>query len=105
MTVNLTPGQFVNNKLTVNYGIRKRAIFTIINENFPGLNRLGTINLVTVLIQTFNTDGTIATQNVYTPIISVGNPDVQIVPSTDSTLQGQRLSQDNMQGVLVTLVE
>lgn len=105
MNITLDPAQFVNNKLTVNYGIRKKAIFTIIDEDFPGLTTIGTINVVTALIQQLATDGSIKTQNIYTPIISIGNLEIQVVPISDRTIMGQRLSKDNMQACTVTLVE
>lgn len=104
MNITLDRTQFVNNKLVVNYGLRKKATFTLIEESFPGLSQIGEINLVTVLIEQLDVDGTPISKDISTPIIAVGDSRVQVT-TTDATLRGKQLTPDNMNYCVVTLVE
>lgn len=104
MQITPTPDMFTGNKLVIYYGNNKRATLTILNEQFPGMNMVGIINKITVFVEQLNTQGTVLSSKIYSPIIGIGNTDVQVT-TTDSTQRGKQLTQDNMTTTVVNLVE
>jgi hypothetical protein len=94
---------FVNNKCTVTYGNRE-ALFTIIDEEFFGNNRLGRINRITVLVRKFAATGKETAARLCTTVIGVGDGTVG-VRSNDPDLRGKLLTKDNMEQCEIILSE
>ena len=44
---------FKNDKYSLTFGDDKEAIFTIVDEEFPGNNQFGRINCITILIRDY----------------------------------------------------
>jgi hypothetical protein len=103
MEVILRPEMFVNNRYTVTYGNRE-ALFTIIDEEFFGNNRLGRINRITVLVREFTTAGKEADAVLCTTIIGLADGIVG-VRSDNPSLKGKLLTHENMEQCVVELYE
>jgi hypothetical protein len=104
MELVLYKDEFVNNKLLVSYGGNMEALFTIVDEEFAGNNRLGRINVVTCLVRKVNADGLDGDASLCTSVIGLGDGIVG-VRSDDSSLRGKLLTQDNMENCVVELYE
>jgi hypothetical protein len=102
----LTPtlDKFIGNKLVVYYGNNKRATFTILDEQFSGMNMVGIIDKITVFVEQLDTQGAVVSSNIYSPIIGIGNNEVQVTTS-DSSQRGKQLTKNNMATTVVNLVE
>jgi hypothetical protein len=96
--------QFVNNKLTLKYGGNKEALFTIVDEEFPGMNHIGRVNLVTIAVRTVNADGSTGEASLQTSVIGIGNRVVGVMSSLPQ-LRGKRLNWENMHQCVVRLYE
>jgi hypothetical protein len=94
---------FVNNRYEVNYK-RRTALFTLIDEEYKGLNRLGKVDRVTVLVTIKNSAGAAADIILGTTVIGLGDSVVS-VSSEDRTLWGKLLTQHNMDKCVVELYE
>jgi hypothetical protein len=94
---------FVNSRCTVAYGNRE-ALFTIIDEEFSGNNRLGRINRITVLVRDFDTAGKEAGAVLCTTIIGLADGIVG-VRSGNPALKGKLLTHDNMEQCVIMLYE
>jgi hypothetical protein len=103
MEVVLNEGLFTNDEYTVRYGNRK-ATFTIIDEEFPGNNRLGRINRVNCLVREYNEYGAEVSGTIGMPVIGMGNMLVG-VRSDNPDLRGKLLCRDNMDQCVVILYE
>ena len=99
----LEQGNFVNNKFTFSYGNRE-ALFTIIDEEFAGHNRLGRINRITILVRRYTTTGDEIGAQLCTTVIGLGDGTVG-VKSDEPDLRGKLLSKDNMGMCTVILYE
>jgi hypothetical protein len=104
MILSLNTGMFTNGKYVVSYGTNQRATFTIINEQIPGMNTIGTINIVSVYLQKFDSNGKLLADLYKTPIIGLGDGVLNITTS-DATQNGLKLSKDNLASCSITLVE
>ena len=99
MKLTLTDDMFTNNVYTVYYGDRE-AVFTIVDEEFKGNNRLGRINRVLIAIHDLKTrEGWSGPA-----IIGMGDGRAGIYP-IDPLLKGQVFNKDNMNRCVVDLVE
>jgi hypothetical protein len=103
MEIILRKSMFVNDTYSVQYGNRE-ALFTIIDEEFAGLNNLGRINMITVLVRIFNTKGEEVLATLCTTVIGLGDGTVG-VKSEIPALRGKLLTQDNMEQCVVELYE
>jgi hypothetical protein len=103
MELILSLEMFVNNRYTITYGNRE-ALFTIIDEEFFGNNRLGRINRVTVLVRRFDTAGAETDAALCTTVIGIGDGVVG-VRSDNPALRGKLLTKDNMDRCVVELYE
>jgi hypothetical protein len=93
----LKPEDFKNNKFIHYYGDRA-AMFTIIDEEFKGHNRLGKINRITVLA------GKSGEAQFCTTVIGMGDGVIGI--RTDNPeLRGKLLNKDNMEQCVILLYE
>jgi len=100
----LNQDDFVNNKYALAYGNRE-ALFTIVDEEFLGNNRLGRINRITVLVRKYATTGQeTGTAQFCTTVIGIGDGVVG-VKSDNADLRGKLLSKDNMDQCTVILYE
>lgn len=104
MQITPTLDMFTGNKLVVHYGNNKRATLTILNEEFSGMNMVSTIDRITVFVEQLDTQGNVLSSKIYSPIIGVGNGDVQVTTS-DAAQRGKQLKQSNMTTTVVNLVE
>jgi len=103
MNIVLTPDKFTNNKLTVQYGDRE-ALFTIIDEEFEGINRLGRVNRIVILVRKFANTGQVSDAKMCTPIIGMGDGIIGIT-SDNASVRGQVLCKDNMEECVIHLYE
>ena len=94
---------FTNNKYTVVYGSRE-ALFTLIDEEFAGNNRLGRINRITVLVRKRDRTGKELWTRFATTVIGIGNG-IAGVMSEQPELRGKLLNKDNMEQCTVVLYE
>jgi hypothetical protein len=104
MEIVLREDMFQNNKLYVSYGANRQALFTIIDEEFAGNNRLGRINRVTCLARETAPDGTPAAGTLGCLVIGIGDGVVG-VRSEDRSLWGKALTRENMDKCVVELSE
>ena len=103
MEIQLTPDLFVNNKYVVVYGSRE-AMFTLIDEEFAGHNRLGRINRITVLVRKWDKAGKELWTRFCTTVIGLGDGIVGVRSDT-LELRGKLLNKDNMEQCTVILYE
>jgi hypothetical protein len=103
MEIILSKGMFVNNEYLVRYGNRE-ALFTIIDEEFAGLNNLARINRITALVRIFDTKGEEVSVTLCTTVIGLGDGIVGVKTETPA-LRGKLLTQDNMEQCVVELYE
>jgi hypothetical protein len=103
MEVQLTPDLFVNNKYAVVYGSRE-ALFTIIDEEFAGHNRLGRINRITTLVRKRDQAGKEEWARFCTTVIGISDGTVGVM-SGQPELRGKLLNKDNMEQCVVVLYE
>lgn len=92
---------FTNNRCTVTYGNRE-ALFTIIDEEFFGNNRLGRINRITALVRRFDTAGGEAGAVLCTTVIGLADGAVG-VRSDNPALRGKLLTHENMEQCVIVL--
>lgn len=104
MELTLTPDMFVNNKYVQAYGARQEATFTIIDEEFKGINLLGRVNRLLCLVKKYNTDGSIASASLSTTVIGIGDGKVGVM-CADPALRGKLMTKDNMELCVVKLYE
>jgi hypothetical protein len=103
MTLTLTKGMFVNNRYEVFYKNRT-ALFTVVDEEYKGLNHLGKVDRITVLVTVRNSDGTVKDIILGTTVIGLGDGVVSI-RSEDTALWGKLFTQHNMDKCVVELYE
>lgn len=103
MEIHLTQDMFVNNRCTVVYGSRE-AVFTIIDEEFAGHNRLGRINRITVLVRKRDKTGKEVWTRFCTTVIGLGDGIVGIM-CEQPELRGRLLNKDNMEQCVIVLYE
>jgi len=99
MELVLRNADFVNDKLLVRYGSNKEALFTIVNETFPGNNNLGRVNRITCLVRDNAGDASLCTT-----IVGMGDGIVGVRSSLPE-LRGKPMTQDNMENCVVELYE
>jgi hypothetical protein len=103
MRLVLREDMFINNRLVVRYS-DKEAVFTIIDEEFAGLNRLGRINRITCLVYRLGQDGRLEEPSLCTTVIGMGDSIVG-VRTDEPQLRGELLTHENMDRCVVELYE
>jgi hypothetical protein len=103
MVVFLKPGLFVNNKYAVR-GRNREALFTVVDEEFAGHNRLGRINVITVAVRDIDGMGNARDAYICTPVIGLGDGVIG-VRSDNPLLRGKRLNKDNMEECLIEVAD
>lgn len=103
MEVILTEDMFINNKCMISYGSRE-ALFTIIDEEFFGNNRLGRINRITIMINEQGSTGKEASACLCTTVIGLGDG-LAGVRSDVPELRGKLLTRENMSQCVIELYE
>jgi hypothetical protein len=93
----------VNNKFAFSYGNRE-ALFTIVDEEFSGHNRLGRINRITILVKKFSPTGKETGTELCTTVIGLGDG-VAGIKSDNPLLRSKLLNKDNMEQCVVELYE
>jgi hypothetical protein len=104
MEIALRESMFENNTYSVSYGTDKQAVFTIIDEEFKGNNRLGRINRMTCLVRTFSPDGSVSSGVMGSLVVGLGDQLVG-VRSENTELRGKLLTHDVMDQCVVELYE
>jgi hypothetical protein len=97
MTITLKPEMFKNNKFSCFYG-DKEALFTIVDEEFEGNNKLGKINRIVILVR----DVSGSDVKMCTTIIGMGDGVVGI-RSGNPAVRGKVLNKDNMEDCVIEL--
>jgi hypothetical protein len=103
MEIILKPDLFQNGTYTVNYG-KRTAVFTIVDEEFSGVNTLGKLNQITVLVMERDTAGKVVQSVMATSVIGLGDGIVG-VKTGSAELRGHLLNKDNMEQCVVELYE
>jgi hypothetical protein len=103
MELILSADMFVNNRYSIHYGNRE-ALFTIVDEEFFGLNNLARINRITVLVREFADSGAEKDAVLCTAVIGLGDGIVG-VKSDVPELRGKLLTHENMSECVVILYE
>jgi hypothetical protein len=103
MEIKLSLDMFTNDKYTLVYGNRE-AVFTVIDEEFAGDNRLGRINRITVMVRKRDQTGQELWTQLCTTVIGLGDGIVG-VRSDQKELWGKLLNKDNMEQCVVRLYE
>jgi hypothetical protein len=103
MEVVLTEDLFVNNRYSVRYGDHE-ALFTIVDEEFAGNNRLGRINRIICIVRTFDTSGKVTGAVFGTMVIGLGDG-ITGVRSGEPVLRGKLMNRENMDKCVVILYE
>jgi len=101
--ITLQQDKFANNKFAFSYGSRE-ALFTIVDEEFAGHNRLGRLNRMTILVRKLALDGKELGAERCTPVIGLGDGIVEI-RSDNPGLRGKLLNKDNMEQCAICLFE
>jgi hypothetical protein len=104
MEIILQESMFENNRCYVSYGTDKQAVFTIIDEEFQGNNRLGRINRMTCFVHTVSPDGSVSPGVLGSLVIGLGDGIVG-VRSGNPELRGKLMTHDNMNQCVVELYE
>jgi hypothetical protein len=91
---------FENNTLVVAYGDDKEATFTIVDEEFAGLNNLGRVNCVVIVVK----DLTTLERRMCSAVIGLGDGIVGI-KTDEASLRGKLLTRDNMSLCMAELYE
>jgi hypothetical protein len=100
MEVALDSSLFENNTLTVRYGENKEATFTIVDEEFAGLNTLARISQIVITVKDLST----RESHLCAAVIGLGDGIVG-VRTDEAALRGKLLNKDNMGSCLVELYE
>ena len=100
MILTLKESDFVNNKFTITFAGNREAMFTIVDEAFPGNNTIGSVNKIVILVR--NIDGTDGT--LQSAVIGIGNQIIG-VRSGNVELRGKVMNKDNMGECEVLLYE
>jgi hypothetical protein len=95
---------FVNDRYTISYGTGREALFTIVDEEFPGDNHIGRVNKITILVREYDPQGNVSSAALQGAVIGMGNRIVGVRTETPE-LRGKVLSQDNMESCTVILYE
>ncbi len=97
---------FENNKYAVSYGTNKQALFTIVDEEYPGDNMLGRVNKITVLCRTIDEAGGADESALLSGlVIGIGNGICGAWSNIGPELNGKVLNKDNMKYCTVVLQE
>jgi hypothetical protein len=104
MEIQLDESLFVNNVYSIRYGEDKEAMFTIVDEEFPGNGRIGKIDGITVLTRTYDAQGRVSPATLRFGVIGIGDGVVGVT-SSNAALRGTLLKRSNMTEVTVILYE
>jgi hypothetical protein len=103
MEIILSGDMFVNNKYSIRYGNRE-ALFTIIDEEYAGLNNLARVNRITVLVRIFSAEGKEVSAILCTTVIGLGDGVVGVKTEVPA-LRGKLLTKNNMEQCVMELYE
>ena len=98
MIITLTQDLFENNKYSFLYGNRE-VLFTIVDEEFAGMNTLGRINRMVIQVKTY---GEADKTQYASTVIGVGDGVINIYSSIPE-LKGKLLNKDNMTNCTIEL--
>jgi hypothetical protein len=104
MEIQLSENLFVHNEYSIQYGEGKEALFTIVDEAFPGNGRIGKIDCITILTRTYDAQGNASLATLRFGVIGIGDGVVG-VKSSNMDLLGKNLKRSNMTQCVVELYE
>jgi hypothetical protein len=102
--ITLRESMFVNNKYYTAFGTNKSALFTIIDEEFQGNNRLGRINRLSCLVTTYDHAQNPVENTLSLLVIGFGDGAVGVTTDVPGLL-GKALTHENMEQCVVELSE
>jgi hypothetical protein len=102
--ITLREDMFVNNKYYIAFGANKGALFTIIDEEFQGNNRLGRINRLSCLVTTYDGEQNPISNTLSLLVIGIGDGVVGVM-TDEPELLGKALTHENMEQCVVELSE
>ena len=104
MELVLNEKNFVNGKYSVKFAGNREALFTIVDEEFPGNNTMGRVNKIVILVRELDEAGNALAGALQTSIIGLGNQVVGVMSALPE-LRGKTLSRDNMARCTIILYE
>jgi hypothetical protein len=104
MEIRLDESLFINNEYSLRYGEDKEALFIIVDEEFPGNERLGRIDHIIILTRTYDVQGNVSAAALRFGVIGIGDGVVGVT-SSDAALIGKTLKKSNMAMCTVILYE
>jgi hypothetical protein len=104
MEIRLSEDLFENNAYSIRYGENREALFTIVDEEFPGNGRVGKIDCITILTRAYDARGNASAAALRFGVIGLGDGVVG-VKSSDTGLLGRHLKRSNMRFCTVVLYE
>jgi hypothetical protein len=104
MEIQLSEDLFTNDEYSIRYGENKEALFTIVDEEYPGNGRIGRIDCITILTRTYDAQGRAGPATLRFGVIGIGDGVVG-VKSSDRSLLGKHLKRSNMPSCTVVLYE
>jgi hypothetical protein len=100
MELQLDQSLFENNAFSVRYGGNMEASFAIVDEEFAGLNTLGRVNQIVIVVKDLATQE----RRLCSAVIGIGDGIVG-VRTDEPSLRGKLLNKDNMASCVVELYE
>jgi hypothetical protein len=100
MELQLDQSLFENGAFSVPYGDNLEATFAIVDEEFAGLNTLGRVSQIVIVVK----DLTTLEQRLCAAVIGIGDGVVG-VKTDEPSLRGKLLNKDNMASCVVELYE
>jgi hypothetical protein len=104
MELQLSEDLFVHNEYSLRYGEDREALFTIVDEAFPGNGRIGTIDVITILTRAYDAQGNVSSATLRFGVVGIGDGVVG-VKSSHADLRGKHLKKSNMTQCVVELYE
>ena len=104
MELVLHKSDFVNDKFTQLYGGNREALFTIVDEEFPGNNTLGRVNKIVIMVRELSDEDVNVQASIQSSVIGFGNRTVGVRSSVPE-LRGEIMTQHNMEQCTVVLYE
>jgi len=104
MDIQVKKAQFVDGRVSFDFGVNKRATFIVVNESFYGNNTLGVIDRINIFVESLDENGDKISGAFSTSVIGIGDGFSGIL-TDDATLLGKTLSWDNIELCVIRLYE
>lgn len=104
MELTLNERDFVNGRFVVAYGQNMEAMFIIVDEEFQGMNNIGRVSKIAILVRRLSSAGQVIASSLQSSVIGLGNQIVGVM-SADRQLRGKIMDRHNMSRCVVLLYE